>query len=220
MRLTRLIPLIVSFLVLYGCSQLPATTASDYPLTSLEEIAQSLPTQPIAVGFDVDDTLLFSSPAFYYVAYNQDGAEGSNKYGPRPFDNPQARWDINNQFDRFSLPKKVGHALIELHKKRGDSIYFITARQPSETEQLSHLLARVFSVASPAPVIFSGDSSKAIPIRTLKIELFYGDSDADIREAQEAGARAIRILRAPNSTDPRPLRLGGFGESVLENSAY
>src|SRR5215472_15102767 len=40
---------------------------------TLEELARSLPKEPINVVFDVDDTVLFSSPGFQW---------GSRTYGP------------------------------------------------------------------------------------------------------------------------------------------
>ncbi len=209
-------------LLLSACSvdvtQPNALSQSGYGNISVTEIENGLPQESIAVGFDVDDTVLFSSPAFYYVAFNLDGSDGFNKYGSKPFEQAQAWEDINNEFDKFSLPKKIASRLINMHLSRGDEIYFITARQPSANEQLSALLQRIFKIAEMNPVIFMGHKSKAEPIRKLNIQLYYGDSDSDIKEAQDAGARAIRVLRAANSTDPRKLNLGGFGESVLTDS--
>lgn len=203
-----------------GCASQSAPSNRPYATISLDEIANSLPDNAIAVGFDVDDTVLFSSPVFYYVMNNSDGPEGSNKYGSKPFEHAKTWADINSRYDQFSLPKEIARKLIDMHQKRGDRIYFITARAKSDNETLSALLEKTFDIKSMHPVLFMGHHSKATPIRRLNIQLYYGDSDSDITEAQDAGIRAIRILRAANSTDPRPLKLGEYGEKVLLKSDY
>ncbi|MHC4548250.1 MAG: HAD family acid phosphatase [Planctomycetota bacterium] len=186
---------------------------------TVEGIAASLPPEPIAVGFDVDDTLLFSAPGFHYGLHNADGPGGANRYGDDPLRNPAFWNDMNAQFDRFSLPKQAARRLIALHRRRGDRIYFITARPATEGEHLSALLRRTFDVDA-SPVIFMGPRSKAIAIRSHGISLYYGDSDSDIQAAHEAGIRAIRLLRSPMSNHPRPPRPGAFGEEILADSEH
>ncbi|WP_363046383.1 HAD family acid phosphatase, partial [Listeria monocytogenes] len=71
----------------------------------------------MAVGFDIDDTVLFSSPGFW---------RGKKTYSPDSDDylkNP-AFWEkMNNGWDEFSIPKEVARQLIDMHVRRGDSIY-------------------------------------------------------------------------------------------------
>ncbi len=217
-KLTILIVTVI--LLASACSTSEYQQRNSYTTISVEQIFNSLPASSIAVGFDVDDTVLFSSPAFYYVAYNKDGTDGSNIYGTNPFARSEAWADINNKFDKFSLPKKIASRLIKMHLAREDKVYFITAREPSTQEQLTSLLKEAFQIPNMQPVIFVGHNSKAEPLSKHDIQLFYGDSDSDIREAKDAGVRAIRILRAGNSTDPRKLDLGGFGEPILINSEF
>ena len=71
------------------------------------QIEKSLEGQPpMAVGFDVDDTVLFSSPCFFY---------GQQKYSPGKNDylkNPAFWADINANCDiNYSLPKDVAVGL-------------------------------------------------------------------------------------------------------------
>ncbi|MCK4557941.1 MAG: acid phosphatase AphA [Candidatus Aminicenantes bacterium] len=186
---------------------------------TLKEIEASLRNEPpMNVGFDIDDTVLFSSPGFYY---------GQQKYSPgnRVFLTMTAFWkEMNNGFDRFSIPKECAYSLIELHKKRGDSIFFITARIPSDTETVTELLTKIFELENPNEVIFTGfdpiQNLKIQPIKDNKIRIFYGDSGGDIEAAQAAGARAIRILRPGNSTNKPIPKAGGLGEEVLVDSEY
>ena len=186
---------------------------------TVEDIARSLESEPqMNIGFDIDDTLLFSSPGYYY---------GQNKYSPgsEAYLIMEEFWnEMNNGLDRFSLPKECGRKLIELHKKRGDSIYFVSARMKTKTEQVTELLAGTFGLKNPNRVIFTGsklaENPKIRPIREYKIRIYYGDSDIDITAAQAVGIRAIRIIRAGNSTNKPLPKAGRLGEEVLVNSEY
>ncbi len=190
-----------------------AETAGD--TVTIEDIAKSLPKGPVNVGFDVDDTVLFTSPAFYYAKFNTDGPDGSNKYGPHPFSNPEFQRDVNRGLDAFSLPLPWGRALIELHKRRGDTILFITARRETPDEGLTELLNRTFGLKNTRKVIFKPAAMKNIPIKENNIILFYGDSDTDMAAAQKAGIRGIRIPRDRLSLNKSPVRFGAFGDDVL-----
>lgn len=189
---------------------------------SFKQIKKSLPKGSMSVGFDVDDTVLFSSPGFMYRENNIDGANGKNKYGKtlkQQRKNPKFWEDMNFHFDQFSMPKKIAYKLIAMHKKRGDKIYFITARPPSKKERLSLILAKHFKLSEKNLLYFSNRKTKAPFIKQLNIKLFYGDSDSDITSAKEAGIRAIRVLRSPLSTYTKKLSLGKFDEEILKNSA-
>jgi len=186
---------------------------------TLKDIARSLENQPpMNVGFDVDDTVLFSSPGYYY---------GQQKYSPgnKGFVIMEEFWnEMNNGLDQFSIPKECARKLIELHKKRGDLIYFITARTKTKTESVTDLLAKTFDLKDPQKVIFTGvtlgENLKIKPIKENKIQIFYGDADSDIEAALEVGIRAIRIIRARNSTNKPLPHHGSFGEEVLVDSEY
>lgn len=188
---------------------------------SVQQIENSLTGRPpMAVGFDVDDTVLFSSPGFW---------RGKKIYSPDSdnyLKNP-AFWEkMNTTWDEFSIPKEVARQLIDMHVRRGDSIFFITGRVPSKNEQISKTLADNFLIpaANMNPVIFanvqSNKNSKTQWLHEKNIHIFYGDADSDILAAQEAGIRGIRILRASNSTKKPLPQAGAFGEEVIVNSEY
>ena len=209
--------LFVAAFLLAGCGTEPNVDTRQW--ITFDELTQSLEGQPATVvGFDIDDTVLFSSPGFYY---------GQQKYSPgsRTYTRLPEFWqEMNNGLDEFSLPKAIARKLIQFHKERGDAIYFITGRPPAETETLTELIGWTFGLENPNPVIFTGniraENPKVGPLENYHIKIFYGDSDGDIEAAQTVGARAIRILRAKNSTSgiiPDP---GFMGEEVLEDSEY
>lgn len=214
-----LISSIIGIVALSGlfCSESEAKDC-EVKWVSVSEVTKSLEgKKPMNVGFDVDDTVLFSSPAFYY---------GSVKYSPKErmkfLTMPEFWLDMNNNLDRFSLPKITARRLIEFHKARGDNIFFITARPASKTESLTPLLAGTFSIEKMNKVIFTGESKtknpKTQPILDNKIQVFYGDSDVDIQASQQAKIRGIRLLRAENSLDKPFPKVGCMGEEVIQGS--
>lgn len=180
---------------------------------TVEQLSSSLGNAaPMAVGFDVDDTVLYSSPCFY---------EGQQQYSPgsNAYLKNMAFWtQTNGGCDRYSVPKEVARALIAEHQRRGDTVYFITARPQTEGEQLTEILRRTFAIQDMQPVVFTSGPDKTRFIHDRGLRVYYGDSDNDITSARDAGARPIRVMRASNSTNqPLPVN-GGLGEEVLVGS--
>ncbi|MGJ0624871.1 acid phosphatase AphA [Xenorhabdus bovienii] len=188
---------------------------------SVEQIEKSLQDQPpMAIGFDIDDTVLFSSPGFY---------RGKLKYSPNDnsyLKNPVFWEKMNNEWDEFSMPKQIGIELVQMHLKRGDDIYFITGRTKTKTETVTKYLQENLHIPADKmnAVIFAGDepgkNNKVSWMKEHKLKLYYGDADADIAAAHELNIRGIRILRASNSSyQPLP-KAGRFGEEVVIKSEY
>lgn len=183
-------------------SLLAITACSRVHYVTVEEIRESLPQVPTVAGFDIDDTVLFSSPGFYYGQTNHDVPGGSNKYvSPESLWTSKAFWaDMNGQFDKFSQPKASGSALIQMHKQRNDTIVFITARDSSAVSIVPQILMQCFKLKK-ADVIFTNGNSKTPLITQKQVKIYYGDSDSDITAAQKAKARPTRVLRSPLSTN-------------------
>lgn len=239
-KIMRKIALALSAVCLWGglhhaALAIQSTPAPLNPGVTVAQLAQQAPVHwvsvaqiensllgraPMAVGFDIDDTVLFSSPGFY---------RGQKTYSPGKQDylkDPEFWEKMNNGWDEFSMPKEVARSLINMHLKRGDSIYFVTGRSQTKTETVTRTLQTDFLIPEQNinPVIFAGDkegqNTKIQWLKEKKIEIFYGDSDNDITAAQDVGARGIRILRASNSSyQPLP-KAGAFGEEVIVNSEY
>lgn len=195
-----------------GCS--PAQSTEVRWITQ-QQLADSIGTAaPMAVGFDVDDTVLFSSPCFY---------EGQQKYSPgsNAYLKDSAFWtETNAGCDRYSIPKDAARTLIAEHQRRGDTIWFITARPRTEGEQLTAILKQAFAIENMQPVVFTSGPEKTRFIQERGLRIYYGDSDNDISSAREAGARPIRVMRASNSTNqPLPAN-GAMGEEVLVDSMH
>ena len=203
--------LICLSLICFGCPS--GQKEPEIRWITMEDIVASLENQPpMSVGFDVDDTALFSSPGYYY---------GQQKYSPGSTDYLEMDefWnEMNNGLDECSLPKECTKRLIEFHKNRGDTIYFITARRKTETETVTGLLAEIFSLDNINDVIFTNLKAKAILANDIQI--YYGDSDGDMKAAIEAGIRSIRIMRAGNTTNRPFPDYGSLGEEVLVDSEF
>ncbi len=198
-----------------GVTQDALTHRDPIHWVSVEQIEKSLEGQaPMTVGFDIDDTVLFSSPCFFY---------GQQKYSPGSYDylKNDAFWaDINANCDmNYSLPKEVAAKLIAMHTKRGDTIYFITGRTKSPGERLTETIKRDFKMDKINTVVFTaGDSTKTAFLREHGVKIYYGDADGDMRQAMEVGARPIRVLRASNTTYKPMPKNGAFGEEVIIDS--
>jgi acid phosphatase (class B) len=210
------------------------TTAAVIPLSppmagdiTVEQLALLLPRHPIVVGFDVDDTLVFSAPAFNALQpqYDPDvirpkdytalSAEQKAKY--------HEFWNkLNAEFDDRSIPKKIGKRLLDLHLSRGDEIWIISKRQSivpePPTEVITQRYERMFGVKLPHPVVQTQLKDKTPFIYDRHIDYYYGDADTDVIAAVAAGAVPIRVKRAPDSYGKDAVHNGQLGEAVLADS--
>lgn len=161
----------------------------------------------LRAGFDVDDTLLFSTPAFE-KAYQSDVAPFSSGF-----------WKIVNSSDKEnSLVKKKTFDILKTHQLKGDEIFIITARHPYGAGTLKKVLNEKFGV--PLKNIYFETEGKAQRIKELNLDIFYGDSDSDIKAALEAGAVPYRIQRSTASSYRKKYNPGRYGEEIIENSEW
>ena len=113
------------------------------------------------------------------------------------------------------MKKWIAGELIALHKSRGDRIYFVTKRIFTGSERLSETLRREFGLPADSPaVIFTNRQPKTEAFRRINAQVSYGDSDGDIRDSIQAGARPIRVPRSPASVNHEQTHYGAFGEEV------
>lgn len=161
----------------------------------------------LLVGFDVDDTLLFSTPAF------KKGFQSDT----RPF-SPEF-WEVVNKSDRGNsiVKKKTQKILIE-YQQKGDEIFVITARHPDGGESLKEFLNETFNILKEN--IYFETSGKTLRMRQLKLDIFYGDADSDITAAQDANVKAYRIQRSTASSYQKKYNPGKYGEEVIPDSEW
>lgn len=198
---------------------LSAGEPSDLNMISVANLTKELEGKaPMAVGFDIDDTVLFSTPVFY---------RGQQEFSPGNYSYLKNKefWDkANCGWDKFSRPKDIAFKLIEMHQNRGDSIYFITGRTGSDCDFTTNYLKNIFNIKNMHNVIFAGSSKKEYlktkHIKGNNIKIYYGDSDGDIISARQAGAEGIRIMRAANSSYKPVPKNGIYGERIVKESQY
>jgi acid phosphatase (class B) len=162
-------------------------------------------------GFDVDDTLLFSTGAF------RKGFESGHEYGSEAF------WALVNGSDREnSVVKKAARTVVERYRARGIEIFAITARSPFGGIELAKYLNEMLGI--PVENVFFEPVAKADRIRAVRLDVFFGDSDTDIKDAMEAGVRAIRFQRSGKSSyknkdgSLRKYHPGMYGEQIIRDS--
>ncbi len=156
------------------------------------------------VGFDIDDTVLFSSPAF------DKGYESAQAY-------TDEFWRIVNASDEeVSILKEKTAKIIRLHQKKGHEVFLITARNPAGGAPLKKFMSKALNI--PESNIFFAPGGKTELIKKLGLDAFYGDSDSDIRYAKEAGAMPIRIQRSPESGYKSSYNPGSLDEFVVPDS--
>jgi acid phosphatase (class B) len=208
-------------LVVLGFSTLSSAEHRGAAYITLAALEKSLPKTPIVAGFDVDDTVLFSSPGFYFGAYNTDGPNGANRYGDKFLENPQFWKDLNQYYDRYSMKKKAGDDLLQMHKRRGDTIVFITKRfcYDDDAQAIEKRLAAAFKVASK--VYCTNEGTKTPTITATGVDVYYGDSDSDIEyslSVTNKKVRPVRVERSKLSTNLGGYHPGKYGEEVLAGS--
>lgn len=194
---------------------------------TLEQLKRLLPPPPITVGFDVDDTLVYSQPAFTPLQkeYPAEVIRPKNYEALTPAQKAQYHefWNrLNNEYDDQSLPKHIGRKLLELHIARGDVIYIISKRQSSvpDNDLPTRRLERFFNIKLAHPVIQTELKDKTPFIAERHIQYYYGDSDSDITAALAAGATPIRVKRSSETYATDKVHNGWYGEIVLSGSDW
>jgi acid phosphatase (class B) len=162
-------------------------------------------SEQLVVGFDLDDTLAFSTPAFT-VGFESDTKPFSDDF-----------WEVVNASDAGrSVPKASVKALLDWHLASGHRVVVVTARKGIGTAPVVQWVASTFGLEADA-IHFAKPKTEVL--RRLRVRYFYGDSDSDITDAIEAGAVPIRIQRSAKSSYRRKYHPGAFGELVLNGTS-
>jgi acid phosphatase class B len=147
------------------------------------------------VGFDIDDTVLFSRDVFLNVP--------EDKRDPLDYG-----W-INEHDDGLSLFIDPTVELIDYFVSNGHNVFFITARPGTNGQTLASFLTKGLRI--PVKVnknlFFSPSESigeiryttKQRMMKRLKLDLFYGDGDKDMIAALKAGVHPVRVVRHDRS---------------------
>ncbi len=147
------------------------------------------------VGFDIDDTVLFSRDVFLNI--------------PASKRNPIDYGWVNKQDKNMSLFIEPTVELINYFINNGHNIYFITARSGENGKFLANFLTKSFNLKitknknlffCPKETINGKRfTTKHRTMKKLNLDLFYGDADSDMVAALKAGVQPIRIVRHDKS---------------------
>jgi len=147
------------------------------------------------VGFDVDDTILFSRDVFLNLP---DDKRDPVDYG----------W-INSHDKEFSLFITPTVELINYFHTNGHNVFFLTSRSGAKGNILAEFLADElgFSIRVNKNLFFSPKetikgkryTTKHRLMQRLKLDLYYGDADTDMIAAIKAGVHPVRIVRHETS---------------------
>jgi len=146
----------------------------------------------LRVGFDIDDTTLYSERGFVVAPRTESGRVD---YG----------W-INTHDEEYSLFIDPVVTLIKYFRAHGHEVYFITARPGINGESVADFLSKNlnFDVKVDSNLFFSpkedvGDfryTTKHRKMTELDLDIYYGDSDTDIVAAIKADVHAVRVIRS------------------------
>ena len=147
------------------------------------------------VGFDIDDTILFSRDVFLNL--------------PEDKRNPTDYGWINSHDEDYSLFMTPTVELVHFFHKNGHKVFIITARSNPNGNILAKFLTEelMFPVEVNKNLFFSPKerisgkryTTKQRIMKRLRLDLFYGDADTDMIAALKAGVHPVRIVRHKDS---------------------
>ena len=149
------------------------------------------------VGFDIDDTILFSRDVFSNIPAEQ---RNPIDYG----------W-VNKQDKKLSIYIKPTVKLVNYYRSNGHNVFFITARSGENGKYLAKFLSKGLGMKivknknlffCPSETIDGfKHTTKHRVMKLLDLDLYYGDGDSDIVAALKADVFPVRIIRHQKSID-------------------
>ena len=179
--------IILSFLFVVACQVAPEPPATT-PLP-----------QHLRIGFDIDDTILFSRDNFLKAPHSDANP-----------DHLDFAW-VNAHDSLYSVIIEPVAALIGYLRAQGHEIFFITARPGPNGDAVGRMLTRElgFPVIKNRNLFFAPKrysetcqcnvTTKHEVMKNLGLHIFYGDADNDMVAASLAGIRGVRVVRDPRS---------------------
>jgi acid phosphatase (class B) len=191
-----------------------------------------------SVGFDIDDTLLFSTPTFDRAILT----------GGLPKPTDELFWSEANACDMgcaeksITLPdgsqktlaansasglKAKAVELLKKHRSLGHKVFAITGRPDIKGDPLRDYLVAQMGFKRDE-IFFEPDidvpgnpAGKSDRIESLNLDLYYGDSDSDITDAMNAfvdsttgirkkTVKTVRFFRSPKSNNRKAGRLNKY----------
>jgi acid phosphatase class B len=170
------------------------------PIAGIEKI-NSPEVGILRIGFDIDDTVLFSKLNFEKAPKSNDNS-----------DHVDFTW-INQHDKEYSTLIQPIAELINFYRHQGHEIFFITARPATKDETVGDFLTEIlgfpikeginmfFESKAKSEITGKRHTTKHLRIKDLELDMFVGDSDTDIIAGIKAGVHTVRVLRNPASVE-------------------
>ncbi|MCK4903434.1 MAG: hypothetical protein KAS35_02000 [Candidatus Marinimicrobia bacterium] len=149
-------------------------------------------TGKLKVGFDIDDTTIYSERAFVVAPKTESGRTDYS-------------W-INTHDKEYSLFIEPVVTLVNYFRAHGHEVFFITARPGVNGDSVGVFLSKYlnFDVKVDSNLFFSPKeyingfkyTTKHRKMNELDLDIYYGDSDTDIIAAIKADVHPVRIVRS------------------------
>lgn len=155
-------------------------------------------------GFEYDDGLSFSTPAFQAAA-KEKLEPGTPDY-----------WNAVNRSYNYERLKPVPWLAAWTLKAFGVKIAVFCDRSPEGGDSLEFAWRRLADYFYFTP----SEDAKYRILEKRRFVLYAGASDAGIIQARKAGVHALRLLRGARSASPAPYHPGRFSERYLPLSGF
>ncbi len=158
----------------------------------------------LRVGFEYDDGLVFSTPAFQ-SALDEKVEPGSKDY-----------WNAVNRAYKLERTKPAPWMAAWFFRVFGFKVDILCQRDPAGADSLVQRwkpLADIFFFAE-------NENQKYEFLEKKPFILYFAASDADIIQARKAGVAAVRIRKSSKSKLPSEFNPRKFKESVLPLSEF
>lgn len=155
-------------------------------------------------GFEYDDGLSYSSPAFLAAAKDK-LVPGTPDY-----------WNAVNRSYAYERLKPVPWLAAWTLKALGVKIAVFCDRGPEGGDSLEFAWRKLADYFYFTPT----EDAKYRILEKRRFILYAGASDAGIIQARKAGVRPLRLLRSARSSLPAPHNPGRFGERYLPLTGF
>lgn len=156
------------------------------------------------IGFEYDDGLVFSTPAFRQTR------------GIEEYPDKKDYWNFLNRSYRLERIKLVPFMTAWLFKAFGFKIHVICMRSPIGADSLVHSWKPLIT-----EFVFVNDNMEKYKVLERKcFTIYFADSDADIIQAKKSNTTALRIKRNRKSRNKTDYSPGKFNEFTIPLSEF
>lgn len=156
------------------------------------------------IGFEYDDGLVFSTPAFNQ-AKKTDISPTQKDY-----------WNFLNRSYKLERGKLIPLITAWLFKTFGFDIYIVCMREDIGADSIKHSWKPLINKF----IFAENDLKKYKILEKENFILYFAGSDADIIQAKKANTTAIRIKRSSKSANEAAYTPGKFNEFILPLSEF